>query len=82
MHSEKIPLWAPLLRMRIAVNKPLKKNVIYSELTGNFITGKQTIDINSAPLSQGKVTMIYYVFHMLVKKSSYNISPKLSSESR
>lgn len=82
MHNNKIPLQAPHSRMRITVNKPVKKNVIYPELTSNFITGKQAIGINSAPLSQGKVMMIYYIFHKLVKNFIYNISPKLSSESR
>lgn len=76
--ARRFPLLAPLLGMRIIVNDP-PKNVIYSELTSNFIRGRQSFSINSTPLFRFKV---YYIFHMLVKKLIHNITLKMSSESR
>lgn len=79
----RFPLLSPLLKMRIImVNNSRKTNVIYPELTSNFIIGRQCLSINPAPLSHCKVMLIYHIFHTLVKKLIYNISLKMSLESR
>lgn len=78
----RFPLLAPLLIMRIIMvnNSPKKSHL--PRINKQLITGRQTVNVNSAPLLLCKVMMIYYIFHMLVEKLIHNISLKMSFESR